>query len=79
MMTRLEKRRMKRNARIINFIKTLVIISISFLLINYLNAVNNTILELNCLNNSKLFFYDNDHNHLELFGKSYYLDLKYIK
>ncbi len=77
--TRLEKRKQSRNSYWIKSIKALVVVMITILLGKNIKAVNNSIVNLNCMDNTNLIYYDNTNNNLELLGKSYYLDLKFIK
>lgn len=79
MATRLERRKQRKVSKWIIFTKILIFAIIILILGNYIKVVNNTIVELNCMENTKLIYYDNINNNLELFGKSYYLDLQFRK
>ena len=79
MATRLEKRKKRYISKWIFFTKFFVFVIITLLLGNFIKQVNNTIVELNCMENTNLIYYNNINNNLELFGKSYYLDLQFRK
>ena len=79
MATRLERRKQRKVSNWIICTKIFIVVIIILLLGNYIKAVNTTIVELNCMENTKLIYYDNINNNLELFGKSYYLDLQFRK
>lgn len=79
MSTRLQRRKQRKISKWIIFIKFLVFVIIILILGKYIKVVNHTIVELNCMENTKLIYYDNINNNLELFGKSYYLDLQFRK
>lgn len=79
MATRLEKRKKRNISKWIFCTKIFIFVIIILFVGNFINQVNNTIVELNCMENTNLIYYNNINNNLELFGKSYYLDLQFIK
>jgi hypothetical protein len=71
--SRVDRYKNRRKLTVVRFIKSIIflllIIAFSFLL----NRVNETIVELNVLENTDLLIIDIDNKALTLFGKTYYI------
>lgn len=71
--SRVDRYKNRRKLTVVRFIKSIIflllIIAFSFLL----NMVNETIVELNVLENTDLLIIDIDNKALTLFGKTYYI------
>ena len=73
METRLKKQRR------INRVKKFYILILFLLLILGLEIVNQNIVELDCLDNPNILRFDIKTKKLDLFGKSYIIDLSFIR
>lgn len=62
-----------------NFLKLNLILGMIAVMGIYLFYVNNTIIELNCLDNTQLLNIDIGNRTLYLFGNSYQINIDYLK
>lgn len=62
-----------------NFLKLNLILVMIAVMGIYLFYVNNTIIELNCLDNTQLLNIDIGNRTLYLFGNSYQINIDYLK
>lgn len=79
METRLERNKRLRKEKRFFKIKGLAIFILICITLYGVNIVNNSIVDLNCLENSNLFYYDYTTGKFDLFGKTYLIDLNTIK
>jgi len=74
MESRLDRLRNRRKLAIIRFLKSIILIILIVILSFLLIRVNETITELNVLENTDLFIIDVDKRALTLFGKTYIIN-----
>lgn len=79
METRLEKRKKRRKLRRIRKAKILFILILFGFTLFGLNMVNQNIVRLECLENPTMFKMDFKTGEIDLFGKTYIVDLKILK
>lgn len=79
METRLGKYKSRRRNMYFSFLKLNIILAMIVVMGNFLFYVNNTIIELNCLDNTQLLNVDIENRILNLFGNSYQINLEYFK
>ncbi|WP_406242273.1 hypothetical protein ACF3M2_17620 [Tissierella carlieri] len=79
METRLERNKRLKKQRRINRVKKFYILILFLLLILGLEIVNQNIVELDCLDNPNILRFDINTKKLDLFGKSYIIDLSFIR
>lgn len=77
--TRIEKNRRRKIQQFINLLKLQIIIFIFILMTYSLFLVNETIVQLNCLDNPNLFVLDRINNQMIFMGKTYNLNLEVFK
>lgn len=78
METRLGKYKSRKKNMYFNFIKLIIILSMIIVMWNFLFYVNDTIIQLNCLDNTQLLNIDIENRTLYLFGNSYQINFDYI-
>lgn len=79
METRLERNKRLRKNRRIKRIKSFIILVTIILLIFGIKKVNQTIVDLNCIDNTNIVGFNYKTKELDFFGKSYIIHLKEIK
>ncbi len=79
METRLEKNKRRRKERWIRRFKSFLILIIIVLLIIGIEMVNETIVELDCIDNPNIVRFNLNSNKIDIFGESYIFDFKEIK
>ncbi len=79
METRLERNKRLRKNRRIKRIKSFIILVTIILLIFGIKKVNQTIVDLNCIDNANIVRFNYKTKELDFFGKSYIIHLKKIK
>lgn len=79
METRLERNKRLKKQRLIKRMKGFYILVLFLLLILGLEIVNQNIIELDCLENPSIFRFDISTKKLDLLGKSYIIDLSFMK
>ncbi|NMA85890.1 MAG: hypothetical protein GX968_01035 [Tissierellia bacterium] len=79
METRIEKRRRKRQDNIIKVFKFLIILTTFGILYTGIKTVNDNIIYLDYFSNPRIFNLNILERKLDLFGKSYFIDLKVLK
>lgn len=77
--TRIEKNRRRKIQQFINLLKLQIIIFIFILMAYSIFLVNETIVELNCLDNPNLFVLDRINNQMIFMGKTYNINLEVFK
>ena len=75
METRLEKYRQRRKNMYFNIFKLIVLISMLGILSILVINVNNTIIELDCLDNTQLFSFNIEAKSLSFLGETYYINI----
>lgn len=76
--TRMEKYRVRRKNRFFNFLKLNVVFTLLIFMVLFLYEVNETIIALNCMENPNLLSIDVNNNIINVLGKSYFINLRYI-
>lgn len=79
METRLERNKRVKRSRRGKKVKRFFILILFSMLVFGVIKVNQNIVELNCLENSTLFGFDLKSRELDLFGKTYVIDLSIFK
>jgi hypothetical protein len=78
METRLERNKRYKKERRMQRVKKFYIFILLILLILGIGMVNQNIIELNCLENPNILRFSMETKTLDLFGKSYIIDFKYL-
>ncbi|NLJ98413.1 MAG: hypothetical protein GX320_04000 [Tissierellia bacterium] len=79
METRMEKRKRNRKEKRKAFYKLMVVLIILCMSVYGIKVVNQTIADLDYLENPNIFNLNIKEGKVDLFGKSYYIDLKILK
>lgn len=75
----MEKRKRNRKEKRKNFYKLMVVLIILCMSVYGIKVVNQTIADLDYLENPNIFNLNIKEGKVDLFGKSYYIDLKILK